>query len=92
MSIPEKGTPEYDLWVTAIDIAIAAPYDQNRTVVDTKIPWLLIHELRSRLDTLDINWRAAKTKNDDDQAHVRREMTEARAEANRRRNEEQEGQ
>jgi hypothetical protein len=92
VSRPEKGTPEYDLWVTAIDIAIRAPYDQNPTTVDTKIPWLLIHELRSRLDALDINWRAAKTKNDDELAHSRREVTAARAEANRRRNEEQEGQ
>lgn len=82
MSRPQKGTPEYALWVAAIEVAIAAPlrYDP-RTTSAAKIRWTAINELRAALDVLDIDWRDAKVKDDalrtEAEARVRARRTEA---------------
>lgn len=57
---PREGTPEYRLWITAIDIAMWAPYKQGKYVTDAHIPWFLIAQLRKDLEALGIDWRTAK--------------------------------
>lgn len=59
---PEKRTPQFDLWVTAIDIAADAPLRQSTETGVTKaqIPWTRIHKLRVVLDQLGIDWRKVK--------------------------------
>ena len=64
MSAPEKGTPEYALWVAAIEVAIHAPLKQGTYSSDAKVRWHAIHELRAALDAVGIDWRTAKVKND----------------------------
>jgi len=55
---PEKGTPEYALWVAAIDIAAAAPLDQAAHAFAAKVPWSQVHELRRALEAVGIDWRS----------------------------------
>jgi hypothetical protein len=57
---PEKGTPEWDLWLAAIDIAAAAPLRQTPNTHAAQIPWWVIHELRSALTKLGIDWEKVK--------------------------------
>lgn len=56
MPRPEKGTPEYDLWLAAIDIAHAAPLKQHATAARAGIPWVRIDRLRAALDALGVPW------------------------------------
>ena len=67
---PEKGTPEYELWILAIDIAIAVPERHGAYVGNAGIPWEYIHELRKTLDALGIDW--LKAKKEDDARRARR--------------------
>lgn len=62
MTRPEKGTPEWDLWVAAIDVAADPPLGRMKTSVDAKVAWRLIDHLRDALDALDIDWRTVKEK------------------------------
>jgi hypothetical protein len=56
MSAPKKGTPEYELWISAIDLATSVSL--NPTGARTaQVPWRLITELRDVLDKLHIDWR-----------------------------------
>ena len=64
MSKPEKGTPEYDLWICAIEVAIHAPWTQNQFTVAAKIPWQDINALRTALEKVGIDWRPAKETED----------------------------
>ena len=57
---PAKGTPEYNLWLAAIDISIAAPMKKGSYSHSAQIPWTMIHALRDALDDLGIDWRAQK--------------------------------
>lgn len=57
---PEKGTPEYDLWTTAITIAAYAPLHQNPHVFGARVPWSQIDKLRDTLDALGVDWRKVK--------------------------------
>jgi hypothetical protein len=59
-AIPDEGTPEYDLWIAAIEIATSAPLRQGTNVTSAGIYWPRIHALRAALDALGIDWRAAK--------------------------------
>lgn len=58
---PMKGTPEYDLWVTAIEIAAAAPLKQRENVWAARVPWTMIDRLRTALDELGLDWETVKT-------------------------------
>lgn len=60
MSAPQKGTPEHDLWVAAIDVAVTAPLRKGEYVHAALVPWSLINDLRSSLDALGIDWRKVK--------------------------------
>jgi hypothetical protein len=57
---PAKGTPEYDLWLAAIDVAAAAPLNRAATVSHTLIYWGYIEKLRRCLDELGVDWRSVK--------------------------------
>jgi hypothetical protein len=62
VTLPAKGTPEYDLWSAAIDVALAPPL-RNRhpdTVYSAQVPWTDIERLREALEAADIDWKAAK--------------------------------
>lgn len=62
---PEKGSPEWDLWVAAIEVAIAPPLSHTKTTTPTaKVRWTAITELRAALDALGVDWRTAKAKDD----------------------------
>jgi hypothetical protein len=53
---PMKGTPEWDLWVTAISIARRAPRRHSETTVSANIPWTLINQLRTALTACGVEW------------------------------------
>lgn len=57
---PMRGTPEYDLWIAAIEIAANAPLKQGENVSSAKISWPLIDQLRQALDELGLDWREVK--------------------------------
>jgi hypothetical protein len=58
MSRPEKGTPEWDLWVAAIDVAVYPPTDPKHATVYVSVA--AIAELRRALEACGIGWRAVK--------------------------------
>lgn len=62
---PVKGNPEYDLWLAAIEIAIAAPWKQSGSAYDAKVPWSTIDALRKALEGVGINWENGKRKDDE---------------------------
>lgn len=64
MDIPKKGTPEFALWVAALDIAAVAPLKQGTNVFAAGVDWRLIHDLRAALDQLGLDWRGVKKAND----------------------------
>lgn len=55
--IPPKGTPEYDVWAAAIEIALAAPAKKGRGSAKAYVPWLFVDELRDALERAGIDWR-----------------------------------
>jgi hypothetical protein len=57
---PAKGTPEYELWLAAIEVAIHAPLDRGVSTGSAQIYWPKIDRLRDALDAVGIDWRAAK--------------------------------
>jgi len=74
MAVPKKGSPEYDLWVAAIEVATYAPYRAAKYVHGATIAWTRVEALRAALDALGIDWRKAKLAED----HARQEATEHR--------------
>lgn len=60
---PDKDTPEYDLWIAAIEVAIAPPLTHGIQYA-AKVPWSLIEDLREKLDAVGIDWKTAKAKHD----------------------------
>jgi hypothetical protein len=79
MPKPEKDTPEYELWLCAIDVAIAAPWNQATHAFASQIPWEDIHKLRRALEAVDIDWQAAKKSDDEAVARVRKQHAERTA-------------
>ena len=64
MTLPARGTPEYDLWTAAIDVALAPPL-RNRhpdTVYCARVPWPEIERLRDALEAAGIDWKTPKHK------------------------------
>jgi hypothetical protein len=68
---PEKGTPEYELWLCAIEIAVAAPWKKGTYSYSAQIPWNRINKLRLALDGLGIDWQDMKKDDDVAKARVR---------------------
>lgn len=60
---PEKGTPEYDLWVAAIEVATYPPL--TGAGFTTQVPRSRIDALRTALDGVGIDWEKAKRMDDD---------------------------
>lgn len=61
---PAKGTPEWDLWIAAIEVAMAAPERRGQYSSSALIYWPKIEALRAALDVLGIDWHAAKREAD----------------------------
>lgn len=61
---PDKGTPEYDLWIAAIDVATAPPVKKGTTSFAASVPWTRIEALRDALEAVGIDWRKAKEASD----------------------------
>ena len=57
MTQPRSGTPEYRLWLAAIDVAASPPLKQGKYAGNAGVYWPLIHELREALDELGVDWR-----------------------------------
>lgn len=60
---PEQGTPEYTLWIAAIDVAHAAPLKQGQYSHTAQVPWTIIHEVRAALEAVGIDWEGTHPKN-----------------------------
>jgi hypothetical protein len=61
MSRPEKDSPEWDLWVAAIDVAVAPPVKKGTYSYAANVPWHLVERLRDALDAVGIDWLDVKT-------------------------------
>lgn len=59
---PAKGTPEYDLWIAAIEVAIDPPVAPKTGT--TRVSSKKLNELRGALEAAGIDWRTAKSVND----------------------------
>lgn len=57
---PPKGTPEYELWIAATEVAASAPLRAGTHSFSAQVPWYLIKQLRDALDQLGIDWREVK--------------------------------
>jgi len=57
---PTKGTPEWELWTAAIDVATDAPARPGQYVAKAQIGWPRIKRLRAALEAVGIDWRKAK--------------------------------
>lgn len=68
---PREGTPEYELWLCATDIAIAAPWKGGTYVYAAQIPWEDIKRLRAALEAVGVDWQTAKKHDDERVARVR---------------------
>lgn len=55
----EPDTPEFEVFVAAIEVAAWAPLEQPANTVTVAVPWKLIDQLRDRLDDCDVDWRSA---------------------------------
>ena len=58
MSTPQKDSPEWELWVAAVDIATSAPLTAHTHSV--LVSWKRVERLREALDVLGVDWRTAK--------------------------------
>jgi hypothetical protein len=63
MPRPSKGTPEYELWIAAIDVAIDPPLKPQRPTVQLYAPKL--KALRDALEGVGIDWRKVKEANEE---------------------------
>ena len=54
---PAAGTPEWDLWVAAVEVAMSAPLRHGPTTSYAKVYWPRIEQLRAALDAVGIDWR-----------------------------------
>lgn len=87
---PAKGTPEYDPWIAAIEIATFPP-TSIRPGSEPKVAAIRIEALRTALEACGIDWRKAKATDDEQRRDARARATAARQEANRIRNAAAEG-
>jgi hypothetical protein len=59
---PVKGTPEYDLWVAAINVAVYPSLKHQDHVWNAQVAWNLVEKLRAALDAVGIDWKGVKTR------------------------------
>lgn len=65
---PDKGTPEWDLWVAAIEVATFPPLVAKGAT--SQISERRITALREALDAVGIDWRTAKATDDERRAEL----------------------
>lgn len=90
MARPKKGTPEWDLWVAAIEVAIYPSLVHGRQATG-QVSWRRLDALRDALDELGIDWRKAKVASDADRAENARAQRDQRVAAARERSEASDG-
>ena len=54
---PAKGTPEWELWVAAIEVAIYGP-EKHGPQYTGQVSWERLDDLRNALEGVGIDWRA----------------------------------
>jgi hypothetical protein len=60
---PEKGSPEWDLWIAAIEVAAYPPLNigqKGRSRATCQVSTRQITKLRAALDACEIDWRKVK--------------------------------
>lgn len=58
MSTPQKDSPEWKLWIAALEVATSAPLTAHTPEV--RVAWPRIERLRTALEALGVDWRTAK--------------------------------
>lgn len=58
MSRPVKGTPEYELWLCAIEVATYPPVEHGNQATG-QVSWRRLDALRAALEGVGIDWREA---------------------------------
>lgn len=61
--IPREGTPERDLWLAAIAVALEPPLRQGQASA-ARVSWHLVRQLRDALEGAGVDWEAAKLRQD----------------------------
>lgn len=68
-------TPTQRAIATAIEIATWPPLRRESYTSSAKVPWLLIEELRERLDAAGIDWREVRKHNRNEERRRRRDWS-----------------
>lgn len=74
---PKKGTPDWELWVAALEVAIYPPVKGQRAT--TQVARSRIEALRSAFDAVGIDWRETKAVDDERRAESERAKRARRA-------------
>lgn len=61
MARPKKGTPEYELWLCAIEVATYPPIEHGNQATG-QVSWQPLDNLRAALDGVGIDRREATAK------------------------------
>jgi hypothetical protein len=59
-AMPPPGTPEFGVWVAALDVATSPPLRHAATTGYAQVPWGEIEKLRDALETAGLDWRAVR--------------------------------
>lgn len=84
---PKQGTPEWELWVAACEVAIYPPIRHAAHVATGAVDWDRLEALRRALDGVGIDWRSVKVDDDDARRRIAERAAAQRAAVNAERNE-----
>lgn len=57
---PLRGTPEFAVWVAALDVATSPPLRHAETTSSAQVPWAEIDRLRAAIEAAGLDWRKIK--------------------------------
>jgi hypothetical protein len=60
VNLPDPGTPEYEVFVAAIEIAAYGPLKPGQHVFAAKVPWTRLMRLRDALTAAGIPWETVR--------------------------------
>lgn len=75
MPRPKKGTPEYDLWIAAIEVATYPPLTNSNNQAICQVSVVRMKALRDALDAVGVDWREAKRKDDEQRQQTQKPTT-----------------
>jgi hypothetical protein len=58
--VPARGTPEHELWMAAVSVAVSAPLTHGPSTTYALVYWPRMDALRAALDAVGVDWRAVK--------------------------------